>query len=238
LTPTTSGQRTNTTTDYPTGKTSFPVFSEINSKALQRTATRFYQNISNLSEKKQNGHKVGILNWKSPSEYQSITYSQSGFELKDTSGRHTTVELSKVGDIRIRYHREIPNRAEIKEVSIKKETTGDWFVSFGLETDDEGLPEKPDVDSLNTSNSVGIDLGILNYIHTSDGKTVDWFDLEDEYERLCRDQRKLSRKKKSTPVETALPTDTVSVSAKRVVEAESLGHAPRWFTVSRGLLRG
>jgi putative transposase len=47
---------------------------------------------------------------------------------------------------------------------------------------------------LDASSSVGIDLGIQNYIHTSDGKTVDWLDLEDEYERLQREQRKLSRK--------------------------------------------
>ena len=178
----------------PNWKKEFPVFSEVNSKALQRTVTRFYQNLSNLSEQKQNGHKVGKLKWKSPTEYQSMTYSQSGFKLKNTSGRHATLEFSKVGDIRIRYHRPIPDEADIKEVIIKKETTGEWFVSFGLETDDEDLPEKPDVDSLNTSNSVGIDLGILNYIHTSDGKTVDWLDLEDDYERLRREQRKLSRK--------------------------------------------
>ncbi|WP_142861249.1 RNA-guided endonuclease InsQ/TnpB family protein [Salinigranum halophilum] len=182
----------------PGWKEEFPVFSEVNSKALQRTVTRFYQNLSNLSDKKQNGHKVGKLKWKSPTEYQSMTYSQSGFELKNTSGRHATLELSKVGDIRIRHHREIPDEADIKEVTIKKETTGEWFVSFGLETDDADLPEKPDVGWLDTSNSVGIDLGILNYIHTSDGKTVNWPDLEDEYERLRREQRKLSRKEKGS----------------------------------------
>ena len=79
-------------------------------------------------------------------------------------------------------------------MTVKKETTGDWFISFGLETDEGDLPEKPNVDSLNTDNSVGVDLGILNYIHTSDGTTVDWIDLEDEYERLDREQRTLSRK--------------------------------------------
>jgi putative transposase len=52
------------------------------------------------------------------------------------------------------------------------------------------------VDSLDTNNSVGIDLGILTYIHTSDGKTVDWIDLEDDYERLRREQCNLSRKEK------------------------------------------
>ena len=123
-----------------------------------------------------------------------MTFSQSGFELKNTSGRHATLWLSKIGDIKLRYHREIPDEADIKEVTVKKETTGEWFVSFGLETDDASLPEKHDVDSLDASNSVGIDLGILNYLHTSDGKTVDWLDLEHEYDRLLREQRKLSRK--------------------------------------------
>jgi len=182
----------------PDWKNEFSIFSEVNSKALQRTVTRFYDNLSNLKDKKENGNKVGKLKWKSPREFQSMTYSQSGFELKDTSGRHATLWFSKIGDIKIRYHREIPDEADIKEVTVKKETTDEWFLSFGLETDDADLPEKPDVDSLDTSNSVGIDLGILNYIYTSDGKTVDWLDLEDEYERLQREQRKLSRKEKGS----------------------------------------
>jgi putative transposase len=178
----------------PDWKDEFPVFSDVNSKALQRTVTRFYQNLTGLSEQKQNGNTVGKLTWKSPRDYQNMTYSQSGFELKNTSGRTATLWLSKIGDIEIRYHREIPDEATIKEVTIKKETTGEWFVSFGLETDEADLPEKPDVEMLDTSNSIGIDLGILNYIYTSDGTTVDWLELEDEYARLRREQRKLSQK--------------------------------------------
>jgi len=178
----------------PDWKDQFPVFSEVNSKALQRTVTRFYDNLSNLNDQKANGNKVGMLKWKSPREFQSLTFSQSGFELKNTSGRRATLWLSKIGDVNIRYHRDIPDGADIKEVTVKTETTGEWFISFGLETDDADLPEKPPVDSLDTPNSVGIDLGIRNYIHTSDGKTVDWLNLEDEYERLRREQRKLSRK--------------------------------------------
>jgi putative transposase len=66
---------------------------------------------------------------------------------------------------------------------MQKETTGEWFISSGLETDKADLPGKPDVDSLNTTNSAGVDLGTLNYIHTPDGATVGWLDFEDEYER-------------------------------------------------------
>ncbi|WP_135806807.1 RNA-guided endonuclease InsQ/TnpB family protein [Halorussus marinus] len=182
----------------PDWKDEFPVFTEVNAKALQRTVTLFYDNLSNLSQQKENGNKVGNLKWKSPREFQSITYSQHGFKLKNTSGRRATLWLSKIGDIPIRYHRPLPDEADIKEVTIKKETTGEWFVTFALETDEADLPEKPDVDSLNASNSVGIDLGILNYIQTSDGKTVDWLDLEGEYERLRREQRKLSRKQRGS----------------------------------------
>ena len=178
----------------PDWKDEFPVFSDVNSKALQRTVTRFYQNLTGLSEQKQNGHSVGKLTWKPPRDFQSMTYSQSGFELKNTSGRSATLWLSKIGDIKLRYHRAIPDEAAIKEVTVKKETTGKWFVSLGLETDEANLPEKPDVASLDTTNSVGVDLGILNYIHTSDGTTVDWLELEEEYDRLHREQRKLSRK--------------------------------------------
>jgi putative transposase len=175
-------------------KTEWPVFKEVHSKALQKTVERFYDNLSNLSEKKQNGHKVGWLKWKSPREYQSMTYSQSGFELKDTSGQHATLWLSKIGDIPIRYHREIPDNATIKEVTLKKETTGEWYVTFGLEIEDIALSEKPDVDDLDVEDCVGLDLGIQNYIYTSDGDSVDWLDLSDEYERLRREQRSLSRK--------------------------------------------
>ena len=176
-------------------KTEWSVFSDVHSKALHKTVERFYDNLSNLSEKKQNGYNVGWLKWKSPREYQSMTYSQSGFELKNTSGRTATLWLSKIGDIPIRYHREIPDNATIKEVTLKKETTGEWYVTFGLGVQDTVLPEKPGVDDLNAEDCVGIDLGITNYIYTSDGDSVDLLDLTDEYERLLREQRSLSRKK-------------------------------------------
>ena len=52
----------------PDWKDQFPVFSEVNSTALQRTVTRFYDNLSNLKDQKENGNKVGKLKWKSPRE--------------------------------------------------------------------------------------------------------------------------------------------------------------------------
>jgi len=93
-----------------------------------------------------------------------------------------TSSLEKIGWVKTRYHRPIPDNATVNVITFKKEMTGEWFVSFGLETNEADLPGKSDVESLDAANSVGIDLGVLNYIHTSDGTTVDWLDLEDKYE--------------------------------------------------------
>ena len=184
----------------PKWKRKWPVFSELHSKAAQATVARFHRNLSNLRKKKEKGYKVGRLKRQEPTEYRSVTYSQSGFDLDEKRGhdKYAYVRFSKIGWVKIRYSRPIPDNATIKEVTFKKETTGEWFVSFGLETDDADLPEKPDVGLLDASNSVGIDLGILNHIHTSDGTTVDWLDLEDDYDRLRREQRKLSQKEKGS----------------------------------------
>jgi len=184
----------------PEWKRKWPVFSELHSKAAQATVARFHRNLSTLRKKKETGHKIGRLKRQAPTDYRSVTYNQSGFDLDEKRGhdKYVYVRFSKIGWVKLRYSRPIPDHVTIKEVTFKKETTGEWFVSFGLETDDASLPEKPEVDSLDANNSVGIDLGILNYIHTSDGKTVDWLALEHDYERLRREQRALSRKEKGS----------------------------------------
>jgi putative transposase len=179
-------------------KDQFPVFGEVHSKALQRTVTRFYDNLSNLKDKKDAGYNVGRLKWKSPREFRSMTYSQSGFELKNTSGQTATLWLSKIGDIPLTYHREIPDEAEIREVTVKHESTGEWYVSFALDVDDDHLPEKPPVETLTSDDCVGVDLGICNYIHTSDGISVGNLDVEAVYERLQNAQRTLSRREQGS----------------------------------------
>ena len=123
-----------------------------------------------------------------PRTGQSFTYSQSGFKLKNTSGR-TRLWLSKIGDIPITFHRDLPDDATIKTIAVKREPTGKWYAILGVETSDDP-PEKPD----EGTDAVGIDVGILKYVHDSDGLAVESPDLSDERERLERAQRNLSRK--------------------------------------------
>jgi putative transposase len=129
-----------------------------------------------------------MLKWKPPREYRSLTYNQSGFKLKNTSGR-PTLWLSKIGEIPIHLHRDIPENATIKQVTVKQEPTGEWYATFGIDVE-EATPEKP----VNPEKVVGIDVGILKYAHDTDGFAIWSPDFSEEGERLERAQRDLSRK--------------------------------------------
>ena len=161
---------------------------DVHSKVLQMVVKRVYDNLSTLKAQKENGRSVGMLKWKPPREYRSLTYNQSGFKLKNTSGR-PTLWLSKIGDVPIHLHRKIPDNATIKQVTVKREPTGEWYATFGIDVD-ESTPEKPD----NPKKVVGIDVGILKYAHDTDGTAIESIDLSNERERLERAQRELSRK--------------------------------------------
>jgi len=161
---------------------------DVHSKVLQMVVKRVYDNLSTLKAQKENGCAVGMLKWKPPREYRSLTYNQSGFKLKNTSGR-PVLWLSKIGEIPIHLHRDIPENATIKQVTVKQEPTGEWFATFGINVD-EDTSEKPE----NPERFVGIDVGILKYAHDTDGTAVESPDFSDERERLERAQRSLSQK--------------------------------------------
>ncbi|WP_135304576.1 RNA-guided endonuclease InsQ/TnpB family protein [Haloarcula amylovorans] len=172
----------------PDLKSGWDDLGDVHSKVLQMVVKRVYDNLSTLKAQKENGRAVGMLKWKPPREYRSLTYNQSGFELKNTSGR-PTLWLSKIGEIPIHLHRDIPEDATIKQVTIKREPTGEWYATFGI-TRDEDTSEKPET----PEKVVGIDVGILKYAHDTDGYAIESPDFSEERERLERAQRNLSRK--------------------------------------------
>lgn len=174
--------------ELPDLKTWWDALTDVYSKVLQSTVMRIAHNIKRLGKLKDHGYNVGQLKWKPPREFRSFTYNQSGFEL-DKKGDRTVLSLSKLADIPIRLHRPLPDVATLKQVTLKKESTDEWFATFGVEMDREP-PEPPE----NPEKCIGIDVGVLKYAHDSDGTSVRSLDLSDERERLERAQRNLSRK--------------------------------------------
>ncbi|SEP94088.1 RNA-guided endonuclease InsQ/TnpB family protein [Natrinema salaciae] len=183
--------------NLPALKQQWTDLKQVYSTVLQKAVERIRTNINNLGKLKAKGYDVGSLNWKSPREYRSFTYRQSGFELDKKSGPRdrAILRLKKVRgetlEIPIRLHRDLPDHDAIKEVTVKKEPTGAWYASFCISTEE---PEKTGPEDIDAKDTVGLDLGILNFIHDSDGRSIGRRDLSDERERLEREQRSLSRK--------------------------------------------
>jgi putative transposase len=181
----------------PALKDWWPGLKQVYSTVLQKAVERIRDNIQNLGKLKAKGYDVGSLNWKRPRDFRSFTYRQSGFELDKKSGPNGRGVLilkklkSKTREIPIRLHRDLPDHNSIKEVTLKKDSTGAWYASFCIETE---TPDKPAVEDIDPDDTVGLDLGVLSFIHDSDGRSVGRLELSDERKRLEREQRSLSRK--------------------------------------------
>ena len=175
--------------EIPEIKNAFPEYHNVYSQVLQDVAGRLdkaYGNFFRRVQEKKNGKniKAGFPRFKSGDGYNSITYPQSGFRILDNG--HTW--LSKIGEIRMFMHR--PIHGAIKTLSIKRDSVGDWFIAFTVQTDrkhDENESTGTWNTALEPVSPVGIDLGLKSLITTSDGIQIE------PPEFLRKSEKKLKR---------------------------------------------
>ena len=179
----------------PEWKREWTEWKGVYSKCLQMAVRRIKRSETVLDSLQERGFNVGRLNWKAPREYRSIRYNQSGFDVDSNTGRtgHAIVNLSKIGDFHLDYHRPLPNSADINEVILKKQKTGNWTVSIVVEYD-ANYPDKPTVEDIDVADTVGIDLGITKFIHDSDGRAFRPLDENTDRERIETRHQTISRK--------------------------------------------
>jgi putative transposase len=175
-------------------KRRWPVFKKPSAHAAQQTVSQIHKDHETQKERRESGYKTGRLKWQGRGEFRSVSYNQpSRYDVDHNTGEDgwLRLRLEKIGWVDVRTHRDVPDTEDVKRVVLKKERTGEWFVSFVVELAE---PNKPDLADLTAEDCVGIDLGILSYIHTSDDCSVDCLDLTDSYNRYARTQRSLDRK--------------------------------------------
>jgi len=156
------------------------VYSQVAQDVLRRLDKAF----RNFKRRVKNGDKkAGYPRFQGKNRYDSFTYPQSGFKIKDGK-----LHLSKIGAIRIFLHREIVGK--IKTCTIKRD--GDrWYVSFSVEL--------PDASRKEIKTSVGVDVGIITLATLSDGTEIENPKTIDKYDsKLWKAHRDLSRKKKGS----------------------------------------
>jgi len=174
----------------PKLKVEKPELKKVYSKVLQMVLHQLYSNLKALSQLKKNGRKVGRLRVKGRGWYKTFTYNQSGFKIIRTEKRLDFLHLSKIGDIPIRLHREI--KGCIKQVIIKKYSSGKWFACFSVE-------ENIRIEKREMQRAVGIDVGIRHFLTDSDGRQIENPKFyEKSLQKIKMEQKRLSRKEKGS----------------------------------------
>lgn len=108
--------------------------------------------------------------------------------------KNNRITLPKIGDVKIILHRPIPDGFKIKTAQIVKAADG-YYVTLTLQ--DDSVPTiSPDV---NLDNAVGIDMGLKDFLITSDSETIPipQFARKAEADKKRRN-RAVSRKKKGS----------------------------------------
>jgi len=166
----------------PNMKICEPRFREVYSKTLQYECYRLFSNLSALRVLKGNHKKVGRLRFKGKGWFKTINYNQSGFSLENNK-----LHLSKIGDIKIKVHREV--NGKIKQIQIKKEIDK-WYAIIITDEKKQIVCGKK---------VIGIDLGINHYLVDSEGNKIkNPKILERNLQKLKHLQKDLSRKKKGS----------------------------------------
>jgi len=154
------------------------VFSQVLQNAQLRVDLAFKAYFRRCKTKENPGYP----RFKGYKRYDSITYPQAGFRLHSDS-----VYLSKIDRVKIILHR--PVIGTIKTCTVRKSSTGKWFVCFSCEVEKQKpLPK--------TKKMTGIDLGLITYIQCSDGSKVNkprFF--KQKQEALAKVQRRFSKNK-------------------------------------------
>ncbi|MFE7271238.1 RNA-guided endonuclease InsQ/TnpB family protein [Streptomyces sp. NPDC057623] len=133
------------------------------------------------------GPKVAPPKMKKKSGRQSIRLTRNGFVLRGNG----KLFIAKLGDVEVRWSRPLPS--EPSSVTIIKDSTGRYFASFVVATEDKPLPEL-DMDETET----GIDVGLSAYAVLRGRKIASPKFFRRQEKKLRRAQRKLSRAEKGS----------------------------------------
>ena len=132
--------------------------------------------------------KAKYPRFKSKWDKQSIRFLPNGFNY---DGKYSITLAKMDSPLKIKWSRTIPRGAKIKSVTVSKEPSGRYFISFLCE---DSVAQKPKTDK-----TIGLDWGLKDFVTTSDGQKITapkhYRQLE---KKLAKVQRDLSRKQKGS----------------------------------------
>lgn len=162
----------------PDLKDGFSEYNEVGSQVLQEVLERLDKAYQGFFRRIKNGNgKAGFPRFKGKDRYNSFVLKQAGWKL---DGKYLTI--TKVGKFKFRLSRLI--EGDIKTVTIRRESTGKWYVCFSC----DNVPEKklPKLDR-----TIGLDVGIKSFCVDSDGNKIDNPQYFRQSEKLLRQRQRI-----------------------------------------------
>ena len=161
--------------------------SEVSAVTLQQSLRNLNQAFTNFFE-----DRAEYPSFKSKHGDQTARYVGTAFDLREENGRWKLFLSKMPGLINIRWSRDLPS--EPSSCTVTKNAAGQYHVCFVCTEKIETLPR-----TKGGPNFVGVDLGIESLVTLSTGEKAGnprWY--ENQYQRLRKEQQKLSRKKKGS----------------------------------------
>ncbi len=148
-------------------------FKQVDSTILQDVSKRVDKAFERFIVGDSKGGKLGRPRFKTEADYRTMTFSTANNDwIKLVRKNWIYIRLPKLGVIKVRMHRSMPDGFTIKQASVTRKVDG-WFIQLMLE--DSSVPEfTPDKISPNWDNSIGLD-AVLNedvYLATSSGEKL------------------------------------------------------------------
>jgi putative transposase len=163
----------------------FPEYRGIHVHVLQRVVAKLDLAFQSFFRRVKAGQKPGFPRFKGRDRFDSFAFNNTGFKL---AGRY--LQISKIGAVKLRLSRPIPEGAKIKSLVVKR-SGQNWYACLAVEYSPVALPAN--------ASAIGLDMGIENFAALSDGTFIPNPRIyEAAQAELRRAQRRVARRKKGS----------------------------------------
>jgi putative transposase len=194
----TTYQETGESVSYPQQWTHFrdlrreqpDTLGQLNAASLQQLLRRLDKTFKAFFRRLKTGETPGFPRFKSPHRFHSLEY-RHGDGCKWRIGERVMLYVQNVGEIKVRFHRDLPGDAKIKHAIIKR-SGRKWYVCLMLAYPDPMVEAHP-------GPAVGIDMGLYHLLALSDNQKVEnprW--LRQFQAKLRVAQHRVSRRKRGS----------------------------------------
>jgi len=180
--------------DLKQTKVLFPDYKNIWSESQQVNLQRLNKAWERWLFPDKTGKRGGRPKFKKAGELRSFVYPRINCSKAGAHLNKGVLKLSKIGEMSVIMHRPIPDGFTLKTCAIVHKADG-WYCCISIQ--DETVPEPMPLDEVKSA--VGIDVGLKEFLTTSDGETVS---IQQTYRKtqshLARQQREFARKEKGS----------------------------------------